>query len=98
MALPSRPAGSIRTPIEITWTDLDLTGATITGTLRPIGGVERAIAGSIGAISSSAFQWEPDATDVVEGVYLVQFMASFATGRTPEKTTLEHWTVTESLS
>lgn len=97
MALPSRPAGSIRTPIEITWTDLDLTGATITGILLPIGGTARAIAGSIILIDSSTFQWEPDAADVVGGVYWVQFTASFATGRTPEKTTIEHWTVTESL-
>lgn len=97
MALPSRPAGSIRTPIDITWEDIDLSGATITGTLLPINGSSRPVSGVLSIVDSHTFRWQPALSDVAAGVYRVQFMASFTSGATPEKTFIETWVVAESL-
>ncbi len=97
MALPSRPAGSIRRPLVITWEDLTLTGATITGTLQPMGGVVRPIVGALVTVNSTQFSWQPAAGDVVAGNYKVQFVATFPSGATPEKSTVEEWVVEESI-
>ena len=101
MALADAVAGALRPSQVITWTRDDgtaenLTGATITGTLTPIDtGVARAIAGTLTLTipASGAFTWAYGAADVVEGIYNVQFNASFAASPTPARTYKTRWRV-----
>lgn len=101
MALADAVAGALRPSQVITWTRDDgtaenLTGATITGSLTPIDtGVARAIAGTLTLTTPAdgVFTWAYAAADVVEGVYDVQFNASFASSPTPARTYKARWKV-----
>ena len=78
----------------------DLTGATLSGILLPLGTQEaRAIAGSLILADAAAgeFNWEYAAADVVAGRYRVQFTATFASGATPARTFQALWTVHATL-
>jgi hypothetical protein len=100
MALAPAVAGALRPSQVITWTREDgsaedLTGATITGTLKPRGGTTRAIAGTltVTTAASGIFTWAYDAADVVAGLYEVQFNAAFAASPTPARTYITSWLV-----
>ena len=102
MALAPAIAGALRPSQVITWTRddgtaEDLTGATITGTLKPSGGVVRAIAGTltVTTAASGIFTWAYAAADVVAGMYEVQFNAAFAATPTPARTYITSWLVTD---
>ena len=104
MALADAVDGATRPSQTITWTRddgtaEDLTGATITGTLKPRGGTARAVAGdlSVSDAESGVFVWTYDDADVVEGLYEVQFQAAFGSDPTPAKTFVARWYVSESL-
>lgn len=108
MSLPGVIQGSLRPSIQITWlrrdsTDPeDLTGATISGTLRLRRSTElRAIAGDLHVTDgpNGVFQWDLDALDVATpGTYSVQFTATYASGPTPGKTFESDWRVTAAQS
>ena len=64
MALADAVAGALRPAQSITWTRDDgtaenLTGATLTGTLQPLGGTQRAIVGvlTVTTAASGIFSW-----------------------------------------
>lgn len=106
MALSDAIAGALRPGLTITWTQAgtttaeDLTGATITGSLRDLhAGETRAIAGvlTVTDAANGIFTWAYDAADVVAGAYQVQFEAAFGAGASPSKTFLATWIVRESI-
>ncbi len=79
--------GSTRTPLSIAWVDengdpVDLTGSTITGTMRPYArpnGEIKAISGSMSPVGggSNNFTWDLDATDLdTAGKWVVQFLST----------------------
>lgn len=98
-------AGATRPAQQITWTDGDgdlvnLTGATITGVIyNPRTYQARAIAGTLSVTDgpNGIFTWSYSADDVVEGSYLVQFTAAFASGQTPSRSFEEKWVVYRAL-
>lgn len=99
MALANAFEGAIHTAQTITWTDADgnpqdLTGATLSGTLKPDGGSLRAIAGDLDITDAEAgtFTWTYGAADVVTGYYRVQFKATYA-GGTYDLTHVQIWRV-----
>lgn len=106
MALADAVAGALRPAQAITWTREDgtaedLTGATITGVLKPDDtGTVRAIAGTLSVTDAEngVFTWEYAAADVVAGTYQVQFNAAFAAGATPARTFATTWEVKDWLS
>ncbi len=93
--------GARHTAQTITWQDSTgtawvLTGATITGTLRPErGGTARAITGTLALVgdgSAGQFTWTYSTADIATpGVLWVQFKATFAdtTYDLTQKTTFE---------
>lgn len=100
MALADAVAGALRPAQSITWTRDDgtaenLTGATLSGTLQPLGGTKRAIAGvlTVTTAASGIFSWAYAAGDVVEGQYKVQFNALFGVDPTPARTYKAQWQV-----
>lgn len=94
MPLGEAVQGSLRPTQRITWTDaagvpLDLTGATLTGTIAAVGGAARAITGNLIVIDGAAglFEWQYSAADVNEaGQFTVQFTAVFPSNPTPART------------
>jgi hypothetical protein len=98
MALADAVKGSLRNGQTITWVPpLDLTGATITATLRDLfDDTERAVAGSLTGTANDAggeFHWAYDTADVVRvGSYRVKFLAEFGDSR-PEISFSEDWVV-----
>ena len=102
MALPDYVAGSLRPPMSITWVGgiNDLTGATISGTLKDMTTkASRAIAGALAVTDGPnlQFSYDPDAADVVVGFYEVQFNAAFPSGATPAKSFITTWNVRRAL-
>jgi hypothetical protein len=100
MALPTVVAGGLRPALMITWrlddgTALDLTGATLSGTITTRAGVTRAIEGVLSVTDpiNGWFSWAVTAADVVEGRYKVQLTATFPTGPSPAKTFETDWVV-----
>lgn len=100
--LPNAIEGAIRPSALITWyqlgttTPVDLTGATITGTIRDLEtGVVRAIAGDLTVIDgvNGVFRWDYDLDDLVPGVARVQFTAVFGSNPTPARTFEAGWKV-----
>lgn len=97
--------GSVRGGQDMFWRQpdgapIDLTGATITGTLQDmVSAVDRAIAGTLSVIDGPAghAQWDYAAADVVEGFYYAQFNAAYLAGGTPEKSFIAIWRVQPSL-
>ncbi len=106
MALPTRVQGGLRPSLLITWTREDgtaedLTGATLTGSIRDRATqTTRAIAGALTVTDGPAgvFRWDLAAGDVAAaGSFDVQFSAAFVAGQTPARTFVERWTVSEAL-
>jgi hypothetical protein len=95
--------GATGTSQSIIWTQadgtvLDLSGATITGTIRPRWGSARAIAGTLTITDAAAgtFAWEYDAADLADaGDHLVQFTATY--GSKVEVSRYQEWTVRLSV-
>jgi len=106
MPLGEAVQGSVRPAQSITWTDadgtpIDLTGATITGTMRKIGDdTTRAITGALTVTDGAAgrFTWQYDAADVATaGSYEAQFTATYDTGPTPAPTRRERFDILPSI-
>jgi hypothetical protein len=75
---------------------MDLTGATLSGTVRSEDGVVRAIDGALTVTDAAAgvFVWEYGEDDVgTAGRFTVQFIATFATGPSPAISPPELWRV-----
>jgi len=107
MALASAVKGGLRPSQIITWERADgtpepLTGATLTGWIRPSnGGQVRSIAGTLTVTDAAAgqFRWDYAAGDVADaGVFDVQFNAAFGSGQTPARTFVAGWAVHDSLA
>jgi hypothetical protein len=100
MALDTAIEGSRHTPQTITFARADeatqnLTGATLTGTIKNIRtGVERAITGTLalGTAASGIFTWAYSAGDLVAGDYQVQFVATYGDA-TIDRSAWVDWTV-----
>lgn len=104
MALATAVAGARHTGQTITWTRAngtahDLTGATLTGTIRnEVAGTVVAITGTLTPTSATEgiFTWAYSAADVATaGRYVVQFKATY-TG-TYDLSFLEPWTVDTAI-
>lgn len=102
MALAAAVKGGLRPSQIVTWQQdsgavLDITGATLTGTItNRSSSVTRAIAGTLNVTDGAAgqFKWDYAAGDVdTAGEFDVQFDAAFATGQTPARTFIARWTV-----
>lgn len=107
MALANAVQGARRPAQAISWNREgggaeDLTGATLTGTLRNRAtGAVRAIAGALTVTdgAAGAFRWDYATADVAEaGDFDVQFTAAFAAGLTPARTFVGRWHVTAALA
>ena len=104
--LESVVAGATRPSQLITWLDsegtpLDLTGATVTGCIQSLtNGETRAIMGFLIVTNPMAgqFRWDYSADDVQsDGVYVVQFTATYLLGPTVARSKAADWTVEPSL-
>jgi hypothetical protein len=95
--------GATGTSQSIIWTQadgtvLDLSGATITGTIRPRWGSARAIAGTLTVTDAAAgtFEWTYAIADLTDaGDHLVQFTATY--GSKVEVSRYQEWTVRLSV-
>lgn len=101
-AIDSVVQGSVRPSLQITWADsdgvaLDLTNATMSGTIRANAtGTVRAIVGdlTITDAEAGAFRWDMDAADVADaGRFTVQFEATYSVGITPARSVPAAWRV-----
>jgi len=105
MPLATAVDGALIPGQTITWTQIDgsvqdLRDATISGLLVDLrNGNTRAIAGTLVVADgeNGIYTWSYDLTDVVVGVYEVQFTATYPTGVSPAKTFVDSWRVTKSL-
>lgn len=108
MALSNAIKGAKRPSQPITWTrgdasntPEDLTGATITATIRRAGTTtSEALTGTFVVTDGAAgeFRWDYSSADVAaEGAHQVQFTATFGSNPTPAKTMIEAWFVEDSL-
>ena len=104
--LPNRVEGGVRPAQALTWkredgSAEDLTGATLTGSIRNRAtGETRAIAGTLTVTDgpAGAFRWDFAAADVAEaGEFDVQFTAAYTAGATPARTFVERWRVAAAL-
>jgi hypothetical protein len=101
MALAAAVQGATRPSQVITWTRADgtaedLTGATITGTIKDSAGTVRAITGTltVTTAASGVFTWAYSSADVAtDGNYTVQFTAAFGGVPTPARTIKTPWVV-----
>jgi len=105
MALGEAVQGSVRPAQSITWTDadgtpIDLTGATIAGTMRSIANnVTAVITGDLTVTDGAAgrFTWQYSAADVsIAGTYEAQFTATYPSGPTPARTRRERFEILPS--
>lgn len=86
MNMPEAVQGARHLAATIQWTDTDgdpvnLTGATLSGRIKPIGGSARAVDGTltITGATTGLFTWTYGATDVgTAGRFEVQFKATYA--------------------
>ncbi len=105
-ALPACMQGADFQPYSLTWVyqglngaALDLTGASLTGTINPAASATRAIAGTltITGATNGQFDWQlVDADVTTAGIHKVQFVAGFAGGK-DQKTLVYTWEVKASL-
>lgn len=101
MAIPSAVHGGKRPSPLLTWSDqdgdaLDLTGATLSGTITDAAGNSRAISGALTVVTAASgiFRWDYSTADVATvGAFVVQFSASFGSNPTPARTFEEKWKV-----
>jgi hypothetical protein len=100
MALPNAVAGATYLPATISWQDdggtpIDLTGATLSGTIEAwLDGSRREITGdlTISDPAAGVFQWDYSEEDVgTAGMYWVQFSADF--GGEVHKSSRTSWKV-----
>jgi hypothetical protein len=104
MPLQSAIEGAQHTGQAITWlrsddTPHDLTGATLTGTIRDTDGTERAIDGllTITSPTGGQFTWAYGTNDVAAaGHYEVQFKATYGDGKF-DLSFIETWRVEKAL-
>ncbi|MEZ4714303.1 MAG: hypothetical protein R3A44_44395 [Caldilineaceae bacterium] len=106
MSLASGIEGATRPAQSITWyrgdlvTPEDLTGATLSGSLKyKVDGSKRAIAGTLTVTDGAAgeFTWAYHADDVAQpGAYEVQFTATFVAEPSVAKTLKTPWQVLEA--
>jgi hypothetical protein len=104
MALQSAIEVAQHTGQAITWqrsdgTAHDLTGATLTGTIRDMAGTERAIDGllTITSAPDGQFTWAYGTNDVAAaGHYEVQFKATYGDGKF-DLSFIETWRVEKAL-
>lgn len=106
-SLPNWVQGAMRPSMLPTWyregteTPEDLTGATLTGFIRPSStGVTRAITGilTVTDATGGVFRWDLSAADVADaGRHKVLFNAAFGSGQTPAKTFKADWLVESAL-
>ncbi len=94
--------GGKRPSQVVTWTGADLTGATLTGTVRNTRtGVTRAIDGvlTVTTPATGVFRWDYGTLDVSEaGKFVVQFSAAFGTSPTPARSIAANWRVHEAIT
>lgn len=103
--LPSVPAGSVKTPMIITWhTDngaaVNLTGASLSARIFSYATeLSRDATGTFNVLipTEGVFEWLFSVDDVVTGEYRLQFIATYASGLTPLKSDQLEWKVTPSL-
>lgn len=96
--------GSVRPSLALTWADsdnapTDLTGATLSGTIRAYDGTVRNVAGDLVITNApdGAFRWDLAAADVANaGDFYVQFEANFSVGATPARSVPATWRVIAS--
>ena len=105
-SLETMVEGATRPSQLITWLDseespIDLTGATITGCIQDLTtGTVRAVTGFLIVTNPTAgqFRWDYSADDVqADGVYVVQFTATYPLGPTVARSKAAYWTVEPSL-
>lgn len=105
MALLKAVVGATHTGQEITWLEQGssephvLTGATITGRIEDADGTARDIEGTLAVTdgANGVFTWAYHADDVeTEGVYKVQFKATFVGGKY-DLTFYQEWIVERAL-
>lgn len=105
MALAKAIKGARHTAQQITWRDDDgtavnLTGATLTGKIRPTDtGTVRDIDGTLALVTAASgiFNWTYGANDVgTAGMMDVQIIATFA-DTTKDKSYITRWEVKDSL-
>ena len=104
MALADAVEGARYVAQQITWSDsdgnaVDLTGATLTGYIKPNGGSTRAIDGTLSLVTAASgiFSWAYGSTDVgTTGHFLVQFIATYG-GGLKDKTLLTPWKVNAAI-
>ena len=105
MGLAKANQGARHTGQTIVWTrsdgtPQDLTGATLSGTLKPRGGTSRAIAGvlaGVAPLTNGAFTWSYAVADVAAaGEIEVQFKAVYA-DTTYDLTYTDYWIVEPAL-
>lgn len=108
MTLPNWVQGATRPSMMVTWyrdsttTAEDLTGATLTGSIRRggEGGTKEAITGALTLTDATngVFRWDLSAADVANAGRLeVQFVATFGSGQTPAKTFVVIWYIDSAL-
>lgn len=95
MSLPNVVKSSIYSDLVLTWSPvLDLTGATLTGTITDRNGDgSRAITGTLAVSSAEAgiFTWSPSSADVATaGAFYVQFTATIG-GEAEKSERLPWW-------
>ena len=103
MSLPKALQGARNTGLKLTWTQDDgtvenLTGATLSGTMKDKDGVVTAITGTLAIVTAASgiFSWAYSAADIATpGRYLVQFKATFTEY---DLTYPENWEVEEAIT
>jgi plastocyanin len=104
MALQAAIEGATHTGQTVTWQGMDgtahdLTGATLSGTIRDEDGTERAIDGTLTIISPTqgTFTWAYGTNDIAEaGHFEVQFRATYPDGKY-DLSFIEPWRVEKAL-
>lgn len=104
MQLDDGVQGSVAPSYVILWANSDdvpinLTGATLSGTIRDAAGTVRAIAGDlvITDAEAGAFRWDFAPADVADaGHFTVQFVATLPVGPSPALSKKAGWTIEAS--
>jgi hypothetical protein len=105
MTLSPAVEGSRHIVQTITWvtstdTPVNLSAATITGTIRSLNGAVRAIDGGLSVTNAAAgvFQWDYGTNDVAQaGIFDVQFKATFSSTGQDTLTFVDSWYVAPRL-
>ena len=101
MALGNIVEGAKKPSQLITWTDLDLTAATITAEIKFGDAAAVASSGAFTVTDAAAgvFRWDYSTADTATaGYHTVQFTATFVGDPTPAISRAEAFTVTENIT